>query len=1068
MSDSFKNYPKNKSTNELNQKDNKLEHTSFIEQFEENIGNILLPNNEANTVQITEGYIINKRYQLVKFLGEGSIGRVFLTKDITNDTFYVIKLLHKEFERHITIVQSFLTTFKLLEQIRHPDVMRPYLVDCDNRLGTIFCVFEYIPGRTLQRELDIRKEQKQQDGPFSIEETLYLFELVTPILRHIHEKGMAHGNLKPSNIMLIQSVMGLKVKLLDCGLVLRLQDNFQFSSGALLNSLYYLAPENQIEEAESQPVGDIFSLGVILYQMITGMMPFASSRSSQEIFSHLPPPLNEVLYKATHPQPHKRYQSLSELARSLRTICTSKDTKVEIPNTNDYFSRELYTGITDHAQLHFRSMFAQDATRLELPKIEAIHGQASPIPPVSHPPRKDLSTSERTRISQANLPNKNSVDLSDLVEKPAISQANLPNKNSVDLSDLVEKPARIHNESDKIIQYLDNTSELYNKEQYHKDIPHQQTELEHNKLPTSPKLNEDISQSNLDMCSWLSLMAEDSEYDELATQIAVPTIQSMYSSSQEAHNHTPESPESVLSFQTGISTFPSYSLQPTVQQMFEDEGDKQFHYVEQEKQDGILSTKADVDCNQELPISDYSPLKESPLSLRPTMHRPPSKESVPTPHPNLQRSPLNTPSQHPGLYRPSSKEKVLTPRPNLQQQPLKESTPTPRPNLQQQPLKESTPTPRPNLQQPPIKESVSTSRLGVQQRPLSREKIAPSLTSAEKISALRRSSEQPIATRKIRPTRAQKSADVFQHPTTDEVSLMLSLHTREKAVNSMAMTPDGKQITTIGERDLWIWNTDTWRHTHSVRLQPDGYQNLSWNPGGALLALKNAHHCIEIWNPQKSRKLFSLVHDSNINAITWGVDGYVVCTATTEHQIEIWNSRSGEKLARLHGHRGAVNALIIGNEDRFLFSAGEDGYIKLWHIELHQQIFALSSGPIPIRCLAISPDGLILAAGKSNAEIDIWNIQSGNLICTLRYHQSEITQLAINPYGGWLASADQQGNLVMWDLTSGNPIQIINKHRYPIHSLCISPYNNWLASSDFSNAIHIWDCSALTCYTKIL
>jgi serine/threonine protein kinase len=218
-------------------------------------------------------------YRILKKLGAGKVGEVYLAQDVTLGRTVALKILHGKVASDPALMDQFLQEAKTASMLDHPNVAHIYEVgEAD---GSRFIAMQYVEGETLQHQL-----QKKQ---FSVSEILDVGIQVADALEEAHSKGISHGELNASNLML--TARG-QVKVLDFGVakvsnLTGLDSEYETTAitshhSSNLDALQYLSPEQTVARQVSRR-SDLYSLGVILYQMTTGRLPFPSGTRNETL-----------------------------------------------------------------------------------------------------------------------------------------------------------------------------------------------------------------------------------------------------------------------------------------------------------------------------------------------------------------------------------------------------------------------------------------------------------------------------------------------------------------------------------------------------------------------------------------------------------------------------------------------------------------------------------------------------------------------------------------------------------------------------------------------------------------
>ncbi|MGB0386616.1 MAG: SUMF1/EgtB/PvdO family nonheme iron enzyme [Ardenticatenaceae bacterium] len=291
-------------------------------------------------------------YEIVEKLGHGGFGSVYLARDPKlGNRLVVLKVLHPHLAADPGMVKRFRREARAMGQLHHANIVMVYSVEEDPQQP--FIVMEFVQGMTLATFL--------QQGVLSVEEALPLLRQMAAALDAAHLQGMVHRDVKPSNVLITPEG---KTKLTDFGIVKMLQggDTTLTPSIGAMGSVRYMSPE-QVDiyrQDEIGPASDIYALGVVSYQMLTGRVPFEGQNSAAILIAHMtkqPPdprafnpdmsaPVAKVLLKVLHKEPKKRYPTAASFVKALEQAALSDsdgdgDDDAEIifpptlPNTSD-------------------------------------------------------------------------------------------------------------------------------------------------------------------------------------------------------------------------------------------------------------------------------------------------------------------------------------------------------------------------------------------------------------------------------------------------------------------------------------------------------------------------------------------------------------------------------------------------------------------------------------------------------------------------------------------------------------------------------------------------------------
>ena len=227
------------------------------------------------------GELIAGRYELEKLVGSGGMSNVFRAHDRLLERTVALKILHEQYTRDEDYVERFRHEARAVAQLAHPNIVT--VIDRGEQEGRQFIVFEYIDGDNL-KELSNR-------GPLEVREAIRLTLQVARALAFAHERGLVHRDVKPQNVLLNEDG---QAKVTDFGIARSLDVHGMTQTGTVLGTSDYIAPE-QARGQKVDPRTDIYSLGVVLYELLSGEVPFSGDNFVAVAMRHVNEPAPSVL-----------------------------------------------------------------------------------------------------------------------------------------------------------------------------------------------------------------------------------------------------------------------------------------------------------------------------------------------------------------------------------------------------------------------------------------------------------------------------------------------------------------------------------------------------------------------------------------------------------------------------------------------------------------------------------------------------------------------------------------------------------------------------------------------------
>ncbi len=236
-------------------------------------------------------------------------------------------------------------------------------------------------------------------------------------------------------------------------------------------------------------------------------------------------------------------------------------------------------------------------------------------------------------------------------------------------------------------------------------------------------------------------------------------------------------------------------------------------------------------------------------------------------------------------------------------------------------------------------------------------------------------------------------------------------------VNSIAISPDGEILASVGDDTIKLWNLKTGEEIRSWAGHSSVIRSIIFSPDGKILATGGNDTMIKLWNPYTGEEIRALSGGSLIRAISVSPDGQLLASGDWDNNIKLWNLDTGEEIRTLSGHSHKVRTVNFSPNGQLLASGSSDKTIKIWRLETGELLHTLvghSGWFAGVNSVAFSPDGQVLASGSDDKTIKLWNSQTGVLITTLSGHSKGVNFVAFSPDGYSLASGSSDKTIKIW------------------------------------------------------
>jgi len=298
---------------------------------------------ETPKEELTTGTTFAGRYQIIEELGKGGMGKVYKANDTEIKEKVALKLIKPEIAVDKKTIERFQNELKFARKISHRNVCRMY--DLNKEEGSYYITMEYIEGEDLKSSI-------RRMGPLGAGKAISIARQVCEGLAEAHRLGVVHRDLKPQNIMIDKEG---NARIMDFGIARSLKAKGITGAGVMIGTPEYMSPE-QVEGKDVDQRSDIYSLGVILYEMVTGQVPFEGDtpftigvkhkseipKDPKELNAQIPEDLSRVILRCLEKDKEKRYQNAGEVRSELSRIEEGiPTTEREVPKRRPITSREI-------------------------------------------------------------------------------------------------------------------------------------------------------------------------------------------------------------------------------------------------------------------------------------------------------------------------------------------------------------------------------------------------------------------------------------------------------------------------------------------------------------------------------------------------------------------------------------------------------------------------------------------------------------------------------------------------------------------------------------------------------
>jgi WD40 repeat protein/tRNA A-37 threonylcarbamoyl transferase component Bud32 len=308
----------------------------------------------------------------------------------------------------------------------------------------------------------------------------------------------------------------------------------------------------------------------------------------------------------------------------------------------------------------------------------------------------------------------------------------------------------------------------------------------------------------------------------------------------------------------------------------------------------------------------------------------------------------------------------------------------------------------------------------------------------------------------------------------------LTLRGHTNAVWSVTFSPDGRRLASSSEdRTIRLWDVATGLELQTLRGHRRGVYHAAFSPDGRLLASasraavvdgRRFPGVIKIWDAVTGQEIRTLAgHPGSVAYLAFSPGGQLAA-AEADGTITLWDPATGKLLNTLRGHTRPVSCVAFSSDGRLLASSGgplegestSPGDVRLWDVSGAREIARLASAATFVRRLAFRPDAKFLAGGGADHAVHIWDVNTGQEKYVLRGHTKPVADVAFSPDGRRLVSAGQDHTFKIWDPETTQELMTFPEHAVAVLSVAFSPDGQRLASAGYDHVIKLWNAEPFT------
>jgi WD40 repeat protein/tRNA A-37 threonylcarbamoyl transferase component Bud32 len=909
-------------------------------------------------------------YEILGVIGHGGMAVVYEALQISLKREVAIKLMDSDLAKQPDFVARFEREATALAALNHPNVVAVH--DRGEAEGHLYFVMEYVPGYSLREVLE------EVGGCLDRNSAVHIMTQVAEGLRFVHERGTIHRDVKPENILITKEG---RAKISDFGLAGMVDRSLEARltrENVVMGTVDYMAPEQRENTRGVDHRADLYSYGVMFYELLTGHLPQGAWKPASRYAAGLDPSLDQIILDCLERHPEDRIASAEKILDVLHTI----EAQAWDPDSQERA-----------AQL------ARDAGELRLSGA-TVAGRAPPVKTVAAPAApgavvEDLDSMDSGDSLDEALARLASRDQPTLVLDESLEGFLAPTEEREPL------PARILPNFLAVLLALGFGGYLA----FHSgggtpavlDLPPPSfSPLTPTRLHLSTKAPLVVPLSEPLPIPRESLLV-------LSTPTPPPSLTPI--STPPPPQAPPSGPDLLPVRKPPMGGLEVVGLPPgaRVRLVALERPEQEVHLV---KPGAILEDLPVGRYRLEVEAPDYQPFRgEIPVRKGVVLFYPLSLQRVPAPKPSTPGPKIvKVRSVTPSPPRPPPKEKVPA-RPT--------SAPPPTPTPSAWPV-----SPR-GMARLTVRSTPSRAQVFLRGRPVGK-------TPMILLSARPGSGQVEV---KLRNYVAWRQSVTLREEAPTILDVRLRRLWEAGGIERFRLAGHGKPVTSLSRVDRYsriasggrdnsvrIWDIVRGKPLQVLEGHAGDVLSLAYDNG--LLASSGKDQKVRLWSIPGGSLLKAITVFRQISlSLDFSPDGKYLLAGSQDRTCKLYGLGTGRLEKRFRGHRGWVGAVTFLPRDQGFASGSRDGSVRIWDLEGRHSRLTLTGHPGAVHCLGASSDGHLLASGGEQGEVFFWNPRSGKLRGEIKGHGSPLRTLAFSPERSLLAGGDDAGIIYLWEVS---------------------------------------------------
>ena len=290
---------------------------------------------------------------------------------------------------------------------------------------------------------------------------------------------------------------------------------------------------------------------------------------------------------------------------------------------------------------------------------------------------------------------------------------------------------------------------------------------------------------------------------------------------------------------------------------------------------------------------------------------------------------------------------------------------------------------------------------------------------------------------------------------------LLTLTGHGAGIRSVAISPDGSRIVTgCADQTAKVWEAASGKELLTVKGHGDWSSSVAFSPEGQRVVSASADQTAKLWESASGKELLILKgHSAALSSAAFSPDGRRIVTGSRDRTARVWEAANGKELLRLKGHSDGITSVAYSPDGQRVVTGSADQTAKVWEAASGKQLLTLKGHSDRITSVAFSPDGQRVVTGSADQTAKVWDMASGNELLTLKGHSAAIRSVAFSFDGQRILSGSVDQTAKLWDALSGKELLTLKGHANGVNSVAFSADGQRVITASQDQTARVWDAA---------